>query len=176
MRKLIESTLISLDGVIGAPHAFASPYFDAAAAQRSLQQLQRSAAMLMGRTTYEGFSQLWPSLSGPYPERVNGMKKYVFSSKLERADWTNTEVVRGDVRRAVEQLKREGEGDLILYGHGQLGQSLLADGLLDELHLLVSPVFVGQGQLAFRAGLTANLKLRSAEGLPNGAVQLVYET
>jgi len=176
MRKLIESTLISVDGVIGDPHGFASRYFDAAAAQRSLAQLQRSDAMLMGRTTYQGFERLWPSLSGAYPERVNGMQKYVFSSKLERADWTNTEIVRGDVARAVEQLKREGDGDLILYGHGQLGQSLLAHGLLDELHLLVSPVFVGQGRLAFQAGLSADLKLVSAAALPTGAVQLVYRT
>jgi dihydrofolate reductase len=176
MRKLIESTLISLDGVIGDPHAFASRYFDAAAAQRSLEQLQRSDAMLMGRTTYQGFSKLWPSLSGPYPQRVNSMQKYVFSSELERADWTNTEIVRGDALRAIEQLKQEGDGDLILYGHGTLGQSLLAHGLLDELHLLVSPVFVGQGQLAFRAGLSADLTLLSAQALPTGAVQLVYKT
>jgi dihydrofolate reductase len=83
--------------------------------------------------------------------------------------------VRGDPSRAIERLKRERDGDLIVYGHGQLGQSLLAHGLLDELHLLVCPAFVGHGQLAFRTGLGAGLKLRSAEAMPTGAVQLVYE-
>ena len=174
MRRVITSTLISLDGVIGEPHTFASPYFDAEAAKRSLEQLLRSDALLMGRTTYQGFSKLWPSLSGPYPERVNSMRKYVFSSTLARADWNNTLIVRGDVASEVEKLKRDGDQDLIIYGHGQLAQSLLVSGLVDEVHFLLSPVFAGHGQLAFREGLNTTLELVSAQALATGAVQLIY--
>ena len=83
MRRLIESTLVALDGVIGEPAAWASEYFDSEAQEKALEQLKASDAMLMGKHTYEIFSQTWPNLSGPYPDRMNGIGKYVFSSTLE---------------------------------------------------------------------------------------------
>ena len=174
MRKVIESTLLSLDGVIGDPHAWAGKYFDAEAQQSSLEQLLRSDAMLMGKNTYQIFSQVWPQWTGPYAERVNGMRKYVFSSTLEQATWNNSVIVRGGVESEVMRLKQEGGKDLVIYGHGPVGQALLRRGLLDELHFRIHPVIVGHGRLAFAEGEHAGLELLDAQKLANGVIVARY--
>src|SRR5262245_59345001 len=97
MRKIIESTLVSLDGVIGDPHIWAMNYFDNEAQEDSLEMLLASDAMLMGRRTYEIFAGVWPARTGDYADRMNNIRKYVFSSTLERADWNNSTIIRGDV-------------------------------------------------------------------------------
>jgi len=174
MRKVIESTLLSLDGVIGDPHAWAGKYFDAEAQQSSLDQLLQSEAMLMGKNTYQSFAQVWPQWTGPYAERVNGMRKYVFSSTLERAAWGNSMIVRGDVPAEVDRLKQQGGQDLVIYGHGPLGQALLRHGLLDELHFRIHPVIVGRGRLAFAEGEQAALELVESATLANGVITARY--
>jgi dihydrofolate reductase len=174
MRKVIGGSLMSLNGVIGNPHVWASEYFDQDAAARALEGLRRSHAMLMGRTTYEIFSRLWPNGSGEYVDELNRMRKYVFSSTLETADWTNTEIVRGDVVEAVTQLKQDGDDDLVVYGHGPLGQALLDHGLMDELHVAVHPLFVGEGTLMFRDGATSRLELVGTSTAETGVVLLSY--
>jgi dihydrofolate reductase len=175
MRKMIESTLVSLDGVIGDPMSWANEYFDAQAATLSLEQLRRSDAMLMGRNTYEMFAAAWPASSGDYAERMNEIPKYVFSNTLAEANWTNTTIVRGDVATAVRELKEQGEGDLVMYGHGPLGQALLDNRLLDELRLWIHPVVVGHGTLMYRPDATAKLRLLGTEARANGVVVLTYE-
>ena len=174
MRKLTESTLVSLDGVIGDPHVWAAPYFDDAAAAAALEQLEASDAMLMGRRTYEIFSHHWPSVPGPYAARLNAMRKYVFSSTLERAEWTNTTIVPGDVPSAVAELKAQDGLDLVMYGHGRLGRTLLEHRLLDEVRLAVHPVVVGRGTLFFAEGATAELELVDSRTQPTGVVSLTY--
>src|SRR5262245_65068032 len=123
MRKVIESTLVSLDGVIGDPMAWANAYFDAEAAATSLERLRMSDAMLMGRNSYEMFAAAWPASSGDYADRMNEITKYVFSNTLAEAAWTNVTIVRGDASTAVRELKEQDGGDLVLYGHGPLGQA-----------------------------------------------------
>jgi dihydrofolate reductase len=174
MRRIIESTFVSLDGVIGEPATWASEYFDQEAQAEALEQLQASDGMLMGRRTYEIFSSQWPGLSGPYAARLNEMPKYVFSSTLESADWNNTTIVHGDVVAEARKLKEEDGRDLIIYGHGQFGHTLLEHGLLDELHLAVFPLVVGKGQLLFRDSGRIPLKLVASEARPNGVVGLSY--
>ncbi|HEU5389256.1 MAG TPA: dihydrofolate reductase family protein [Streptosporangiaceae bacterium] len=174
MRRIVASTLLSLDGVIGAPHVWASDYFNEDAAHVALEQLKASDAMLMGRRTYEIFSGMWPGATGPYADYLNGMRKYVFSSTLKEADWTNTTVVSGDVPAAVADLKQQDGRDLIMYGHGQLGQTLLEHGLLDELKFAVHPLFVGGGDLLNRRGPITPLQLIGAQTLPTGVVVLTY--
>jgi dihydrofolate reductase len=175
MRRLIESTLLALDGVIGEPGVWASEYFDREAQEKALEQLMASDAMLMGRHTYETFSQTWPSLSGPYPDRMNGIRKYVFSSTLQETDWNNSTILRGDVAAEVTKLKQESGQDLVMYGHGQLGETLLEHNLLDELQFAIYPLLVGRGRLLFREGQKTTLKLIETKTLKTGVVVLTYQ-
>jgi dihydrofolate reductase len=175
MRKIIESTLVSLDGVIGDPQVWANDYFDKEAQAGALEQLLASDAMLMGRRTYEVFAKAWPALSSEYADRMNSIRKYVFSSTLARADWDNSVIIRGDVAAEVAKLKQQDGQDLVIYGHGPLGQTLLAHRLLDELHFAIHPLIVGGGTLLFREGEKATLKLLGAKTLGTGVVVLSYQ-
>jgi dihydrofolate reductase len=120
MRRIIESTLVSLDGVIADPHLWATPYFDNEAESHALELLSTADAMLMGRRTYEFFAAAFPHRTGEYGKRVNGISKYVFSSTLKKADWSNSSVLQGDVATEVTKLKAEVGKDLVIYGHGLL--------------------------------------------------------
>src|SRR5215831_7921183 len=126
MRKIIEHVLVSLDGVFAeADISRFSEYVDDTYMQDRLGQLQACDAMLMGRNTYETFAQMWPSMIHPLADRVNAMPKYVFSSTLEHAEWSNATIVRGDVVAEVSKLKQQEGRDLLIYGHGLLGETLL---------------------------------------------------
>lgn len=174
MRKLIVSSLVTADGVHGDPHLWAGEYSDEEAATQWLEALKKSDAFLMGRNTYELFAQMWGTPQGPYLERMYEMPKYVFSSTLTSADWNNTTIVSGDPVPAVRELKEQGDGDLMIYGYGQLGHSLLEHGLVDELHIVVNPVMLGNGAPLFRPGKRTNLRLESVSQRGNGAVTLAY--
>jgi dihydrofolate reductase len=175
MRKLIESTLVSLDGVIGDPQVWANEYFDDEATALALQQLLLSDAMLMGRRTYELFAASWPDYTGEYADRMNSIRKYVFSSTLDTAEWNNSVIISGDPADAVAELKQQGDGDLVMYGHGPLGQAFLERHLLDELRLWIHPLLVGQGTLLFRASASAPLNLAATQTLTSGVVILTYQ-
>jgi dihydrofolate reductase len=173
MRKLLTSFLMTVNGVIGNPHEWAAE-FDRDAAERALSQLRKSHAMIMGRRTYEIFSELWPGSTGDYPEAINAIKKYVFSNTLDEAGWSNVTIVRGDPAQEVAKIKREGDGDLVLYGHGMLGRTLLEHGLVDELKVWVFPRFVGEGSLIFSEGEHALLEHVDTSTLVSGVAVLTY--
>jgi dihydrofolate reductase len=175
MRKVIESTLVSIDGVIGDPSAWASEYFGTAAEQAALEQLLDSDAMLMGRRTYEMFAAMSLTATGDYADRMNSIRKYVFSSTLEKADWNNTTIISGDPATAVSELKQDDGQPLVMYGHGPLGQTLLEHRLLDELHFMIHPVFVGGGTLLFREIDKTPLRLAGTKTLDTGVVVLTYQ-
>src|SRR5499433_2472928 len=107
MRKIIESTLVSLDGVIEDPHLWATEYFDNEAENYALQLLSTSDAMLMGRRTYEFFAAAFPHRTGEYGQTVNRIRKYVFSSTLKKANWSNSTIVNGDLPTEVAKLKSQ---------------------------------------------------------------------
>ncbi|MFG2359024.1 dihydrofolate reductase family protein [Streptomyces sp. NPDC048521] len=174
-RRLLQTALVSLNGVIGEPLSWAGPYFGPGSAAHSLKVLQRCGAMLMGRRTYEVFSQQWPAASGPYAEHINAMRKYVFSSTLEEAEWTNTTVVAEEPVKAVAELKRTPGRDLIVYGHGRFGQTLCDAGLVDELSLTVVPVFA-QGTTFYRPGSPPHAwePVSAGRGRDPGLVSLTY--
>lgn len=174
MRRIMESTLLSLDGVIGSPHLWASERFDEESRAAALEQLLASDAMLMGRRTYEIFSGLWPSQSGSYADAINAIRKYVFSSTLTEADWSNSTIVRGDVAAEVKRMREQDGKDLIIYGHGPLGSALLEHGLLDELQFAIHPVFVGEGTPLLRQGATATLELTGTKTLGTGVIAVTY--
>ena len=174
MRKVIVSSLVSIDGVHGDPQSWVGDTFDGQAAEESLAVLLDSDAMLMGRTTYEYFAASFSPPSGPYLERINEMRKYVFSSTLTTADWNNSTIIPGDPVAAVRDLKQQGDGHLVIYGYGQLAQTLLENGLVDQLNFVISPVMVGSGTTLFRPGKRTNLRLVSVHERGNGAVVLSY--
>jgi dihydrofolate reductase len=175
VRRLIESTLVSLDGVIGDPQLWAEPYFDDEAGERALKQLLVSDAMLMGRRTYEMFAAMWPASTGAYADRMNSIRKYVFSSTLQTAEWSNSTIFSGDVPTAVGELKQQDGRDLVMYGHGRLGQTLLEHQLLDQLRLWVHPLLVGRGTTLLREGANTTLELVATETLESGVVILTYQ-
>jgi len=175
MRKIIESTLMSLDGVIGDPHLWATDYFDSEAEKCALDLLSESEAMLMGRRTYEFFAAAFPHRTGEYGDRVNSICKHVFSSTLQKAGWSNSSIVKGDVAAEAAKLKQQNGKDLVIYGHGLLGETLLKHHLLDELKLWVHPLFVGRGKLFFREGEKTKLKLVGQKTLGTGIVVVTYQ-
>jgi len=177
MRKVIEHVLISLDGVVGGTDISGFfGYTDDAYMRDRLGQLLECDAMLMGRNTYEEFAEFWPRLAQhPLADRVNALPKYVFSSTLEHAEWTNSTIVRGDVVTEVSRLKQHDGGDLLIYGHGLLGETLLKRHLLDVLDLSIHPLVLGQGKQFFREGQDAALKLVAAKSFSKGIVKLTYE-
>ena len=176
MRKLFEYTLASIDGVFeGRQMVGFAEYRDEAYARDRLEQAMAREAILMGRATYEEFSQLWPKRSDPWANRINTMKKYVFSSKLERAHWSNCTLIRGDALAEIKKLKQENGGDLVVYGHGLLAQTLFKNGLIDVLDVVVHPLFVGTGKQLFQDGLAAKLRFGAARCYSKGIVGVTYE-
>lgn len=175
MRRLIVGCLLTLDGVHDAPRSWAGPFFDANAAKASIEQLEHTDAMLMGRNTYEYFAAAWPYESGPYPDRINAIRKYVFSSNLKSVDWNNTVLINEDPVQAVSRMKAEGDGDLVIYGCGQLSQSLLEHDLVDELNVSLYPIIQGSGRpMHTTAATSQRLRLVSVSRNDIGTVSLKY--
>jgi dihydrofolate reductase len=175
MRTLIESTLMTLDGVIEDPARWAGPYLDAEFQKAAFERLERSDAMLMGRRTYELLERDWATQSGEFADLVNAIPKYVFSSALESAGWNQARLVRDDAIDAIRELKADGDRELSIWGHGRLARTLLLNGLIDEIRVSVFPVIVGAGQTFYAEG--DNARLRLTEALPassNGVVALRY--
>ena len=175
MRKIIEYTLVSLDGVFAGPavQRFLA-YRDDAYLRDGLGQLLACDAMLMGRTTYQEFANIWPGSAHPWAERINTIQKYVFSSTLESADWNNSVIVRGDIETEVTKLKEQDGGDLLVYGHGRLAETLLSRRLLDVLDISIHPMVAGSGKLLFREGQNADMKLVAMKAFSK-IVKLTYE-
>jgi dihydrofolate reductase len=131
--------------------------------------------MLIGRGTYEIFAAAWPGQPGDFADRMNSIRKYVFSSTLGQADWNNSTIIRGNAAAGVARLREQDGQDLALYGHGLLAQTLHAHGLVDELRLSIHPVLVGHGPLLFREAGKTPLKLIAAQTLGTGIVVLSYQ-
>jgi dihydrofolate reductase len=177
MRKIINSTYITLDGVIENPQDWPSPGVDDDAGAIQTELLLSCDALLMGRRTYEGFAPVWPTRSGdPYSDHINGMAKYAVSSTLRAPEWNNTTVIAADPVAEITRLKERPGKDIVQYGFGRLSRTMLEHGLLDELRLWVYPFFVGRGDLLFREGPPAGFELVDTRPLRSGIVVLSYRT
>jgi dihydrofolate reductase len=179
VRKIINSTYISLDGVIQDPQLWpSSDVHDERSGEIQAELLFGCDALLMGRRTYHGFAPVWAARSGdPFSDRFNSMRKYVVSSTLRNPDWNNTTVITGDVVDQVKQMKAQAGQDIVQYGFGQLSYTLMDNGLLDELRLWVHPFFVRKGgpeDLLFREGPLTLMQLEGATTLKSGIVILTY--
>ncbi len=174
MRRIVNSTYVTLDGVTSDPQEWSLDYFDATAAEYALDKLRASDALLMGRLTYEGFASAWPERSGDeFSERMNAMVKHVASTTLTEPSWNNTHVLRGDLAEAVRALKEQDGGDVLMYGYGPVAQQLVGHGLLDELHLWVHPVLRGAGSsTVFAPGVTGRYGKVATRTFDSGVVVL----
>jgi dihydrofolate reductase len=184
MRKLVETTFVTLDGVISdtnpstAPHAspekWGSPYWDEQHGRYAHDLLFASDVLLLGRVTYEGFAETWPLRAGDeFADRINDLPKYVASRTLGDAAW-NATIIEGDVAKAVAELKEQPGRTILKYGTGELDHTLLQHDLVDEFHFWVYPVAVGAGQRLFDGLDTTHLKLVDIKRFDSGIVVLVY--
>ncbi|MEU4579596.1 dihydrofolate reductase family protein [Nonomuraea sp. NPDC023979] len=176
MRKIIAGLFVSLDGVVEAPQTWHFPYYDEDMGRSVGALMDRGEALLLGRSTYEEFAAHWPHQNpdeDPMAKLLNDIPKYVVSTTLADPAWHNTTVVGYD---QVAALKREPGGDIGMSGSPALVRSLLRDGLLDELHLLVHPLVVGGGQKLFDdATGRVPLRLTSSTTFGTGVLDLTYE-
>ena len=154
MGRIVVTEFISLDGVIEDPGGsedfkHGGWAFELARGDDGdrfkLDETMGSDALLLGRVTYEGFADAWPSREGEFADKFNNMPKYVVSSTLKDPDWTNSTVIDGDLSEAVARIKDEHDGDIVVHGSAQLARALIENDLVDELRLMVYPVVLGSG-------------------------------
>jgi dihydrofolate reductase len=160
MKKLKLAMYVSLDGVVEEP-AWTQPFWSDELAAMQVDYLYSSDALVLGRVTYEGFAEAWPTMeavTGDFGKKMNSMRKHVASRTLQEARW-NATVMPGDAAAAVAELKSGDGGDLLVYGSGDLVDELTRRRLIDEYRLMVHPVVVGKGKKLF-AGLGETLDLR----------------
>ena len=175
MRKLIESTFSSLDGVISDPQKWGPPYWDDDHSNYAQKLIFSSDALLLGRATYEGFAEAWPARAGAneYTDRINEMPKHVASRTLTETTW-NATVIEGDVAEAVSALKQEDGDNLLKFGTGELDRTLLDHKLVDEYHFWIFPCVVGSGQRLLDGLETTHLQLLDTSVFSSGIVVGVY--
>ena len=175
MRKLVESTHVSLGGEIGSPQDWALPYLDDDHMRYATGLLAEADALLLGRRTYEGLSAGYTAMtSTPFVDRMNSIPKYVASKTLTQTTW-NATVIPGDVAAYVADLKRQPGGTIVKYGNGPLDRVLMANNLIDEFHLLLTPVAAGSGQHLFEEIHDApQLSLADVRRFASGVLVLIY--
>lgn len=150
MGKIFVTEFVSIDGVFENPHEWHFPFFNEQAQQYKAQELRDTAALLLGRVTYEGFAAAWPEMSGDeFSDTFNAMPKHVVSTTLRNPTWTNSHVVKGDLAAELGKLKEQYPRDIAIHGSGDLANSLLRQGLVDEVRLMVHPIVVGKGRRFF---------------------------
>jgi dihydrofolate reductase len=170
MRKLVESTFVTLDGVMGNPQDWGSEYWDDEHGSYAHKMLFGADALVLGRETYEGFSQAWPLRSGDeYTDRINSMPKHVASTTLTDLTW-NAEVLEGDAIEAVRALKEQDGQGLLKFGTGDFSKALFENGLVDEFHFWMFPVIAGSGQRLFDGLDLTHLNLVDSTAFESGIV------
>jgi dihydrofolate reductase len=182
--RIVVTEFVSLDGVMEAPGGgedfeHAGWTFEIERGEEGnkfkLDETMSSEALLLGRATYEGFAASWPSRDGEFADKFNTMPKHVVSSTLTDPEWTNSNVVSGDLAEGVAGLKKQYDGDIVVHGSAQLVQALVEQDLVDELRLMVFPVVLGQGKRLF--GATSDkkpLQLVDSKVVGDGVAILVY--
>ncbi len=186
MRRIVVSEFVTLDGVMEDPGGAEKSKYGGWAFKFErgpegdkfkYDELMASDALLLGRVTYEGFAAAWPSRTGDdFSDKMNNMRKYVVSTTLERANWNNSHLIKGDVVAELSKLKAWDGGDILVAGSGQLVQTLTQHNLVDEYRLMVFPLLVGGGKRVFQDG-GERLALRLVEAKPVGSagvLTLVY--
>jgi len=185
MGRIVVTEFVSLDGVMedpGGAENFAHGGWSFKISRGDegdkfkLDETFASDALLLGRVTYEGFAEAWPSREGEFADKFNSMPKYVVSSTLDQPEWNNTTVLKGDVAKEVGKLRQDQDGDIVVHGSAKLVQSLIEHDLVDELRLMVYPVVLGSGKRLF--GDTSDqkpLRLVDSKVVGDGVAILIYQ-
>lgn len=176
MRKLVAVELVSLDGVFESPQEWAFSYSNDEMNEANAAGMAASDAMLLGRVTYEELAAFWPHQPAgtPMVDYINGVRKYVVSGTLEEAGWNNSTLIEDDFVQEISDLKRQSGEDITIIGSAALVRTLLREGLLDELRLMVHPVVLGIGKRLFDDGERETLELADATAFGSGVISLVY--
>jgi dihydrofolate reductase len=184
MGRIVVTEFVSLDGVMEGPGgdnnfergAWSFEFSRGEEGDKfKVDETMASDALLLGRVTYEGFANAWPSREGEFADRFNNMPKYVVSSTLSDPEWTNSTVVDGDLAEVVSDIKERHDRDVVVHGSCQLVQELLERDLVDELRLMMFPVVLGTGKRLF--GDTTDMKrlnLVESQTVGDGVAILVY--
>jgi dihydrofolate reductase len=174
-RKLIESTFVTLDGVIENPHHWGPPYWDEQHLGYANRLIDNVDALVLGRVTYEGFAAAWPPRAGdPYADKINAMPKYVASRTVREGTW-NATILSGDVAAQLAEIKEQDGSDLLKFGTGELDRTLLEHRLVDEYHFWVFPVIAGGGQRLLDDVPVTHLQLIDTTRFDSGIVVMVYK-
>lgn len=178
MRKIVVSEFMSLDGVIGTPEAWQFPFQSEEMGAITESQIKNTDAFLLGRNTYEIFSQYWPTQTNNehgVADKLNSAPKYVVSTTLQSANWNNSTLIRSNVIEEVRNLKQQAGSSIAIIGSAMLVHSLLDSGLIDEIQVLVHPIVLGTGVRLFVDGYHSSMTLADTKILPNGVVYLTYQ-
>lgn len=183
MRKVVLYTLMSLDGDVDDPSRYFAPdqennrppEFDPMMDANEARIIETQDAVLLGRGMYDEWARYWPAVDdNPFAEFINQVRKYVVTSTPLSPGWQNAEPVPGPVEQFVRDLKNRSGGDIGIHGSIGLAQSLLGMGLVDELQLVVGPVFGFSGRRLFTGDDVRRLELLSAAPTPSGSLLLGY--
>ncbi|MCI0710628.1 MAG: dihydrofolate reductase family protein [Chloroflexi bacterium] len=177
MRKIIVEAEVSLDGIMNGPDFWGQvfKYHGNDVTDYLDDLLFVPDALLMGRTTYEVFAEVWPAREGKNADRINSMPKYVASRTLQEPLAWNATLLKGDVAKELAKLKQESGNDLLQYGVGELTKTMLRHGLVDEIRLLVFPFIFGEGPRVFENIDTTTMKLLETRTFSTGVVALHYQ-
>jgi dihydrofolate reductase len=177
MSKVIVTTFVSLDGVIEAPEKWSFRYWNDEISSFKRDELFAAGAHLLGRITYEIFAGSWPGRKDDtgFADRMNNLPKYVVSTTLKQAEWTNSTIVRGDLAREIPKLKQQPGQDLLVAGSATLVRSLTQLELVDEYRFLIYPLVLGKGKRLFTDESRAALKLVETKSFSSGVVLLRYQ-
>jgi dihydrofolate reductase len=192
MRKLVVGTFLTLDGVMQAPGGpnedreggfrhggWLVPYFDEKFGEIMTEWTKRADAFLLGRKTYEMFAASWPKSTDPADEiatALNTRPKFVASRTLDKVDWNNSHLLKGDVAEEIAKLKVQDGGEIQVHGSGNLLQTLLSHSLIDTIRLWQFPVVVGAGKRLFGEGtIPVSFRLVDTQQTATGALLHVYE-
>jgi dihydrofolate reductase len=183
--RIVVTEFVSLDGVMEDPGGaedfkYGGWTFEISRGDEGdkfkLDEALEADALLLGRTTYEGFAAAWPSREGEFADKFNTMPKYVVSSTLQAPEWNNSTVLKGDVAEEVAKLRQEQAGDIVVHGSARLVQTLVEHDLVDELRLMVFPVVLGSGKRLFsETSEKKALRLVDSKVVGDGVTILVYE-
>ena len=181
MTRIVVTEFIALDGVIEEPRWTFQFERGPAGLSFKSDELFASVALLLGRVTYQGFAQAWPSMdTGDFGKRMNSIPKYVVSSTMTEAEatWGSTTVIGGDVVAEITKLKAQPGGDLLVEGSAQLAQALIRHGLVDNYRLMVFPVILGAGKRLFPPEMTGPARLALTDAKPDrdGVMLVTYQS
>lgn len=185
MRKIVISEYVTVDGVMEDPGGgeksayggWSFQYWSDEAGKYKFDELFASDALLLGRVTYEGFARAWPSMQDEagFADRMNNLPKYVVSTTLEKAEWNNSHIIKGNVAEEIAKLKQQPGQNILVAGSAALAQTLMQHGLVDDYWLMVHPIVVGGGKRLFQDASKTPLQLVETKPLPLGVVVLHYQ-